>query len=71
MNPVCDKSECERQMRITAYSLFFLWIMVILNLLLASERAKRRAAHYAEFVRQLKEIEDDQMVHMEQDTKIA
>jgi hypothetical protein len=57
-------------MTITSYSLFFLWIMVILNLWLACERAKRRA-HYAKFVRQLKELEDDQMVHMEQETKIA
>ena len=71
MNTVCDKSECDRRMALTSYWLFVLWVMALINLGLAYERAKRRAAHYAEFIKQLKELEDDQLVNMEQETKSA
>lgn len=71
MNTVCDKSECERRMALTSYWLFVLWVMALVNLYLAYERTRRRTAHYAEFVKQLKELEDEQLVHMEQETKSA
>jgi hypothetical protein len=58
-------------MALTSYWLMVIWIMAMMNLWIACERSKRQAAHYAEYLKQLKKLEDEELVHMEQDTKFA